>query len=130
MFTTFYGLYDRHHAFPGQEEWALPDRWVGPPTALDLSTPLNLISTNDITGGNSGSPLLNKNLEVVGLVFDGNIEQLPNEYLYRDEAGRTVSVDSRGIIEALDTVYDMDRVVVELRTGELFETEAAADERQ
>lgn len=130
VFTTFYGLYDRHHAFPGQEEWALPDRWVGPPTALDLSTPLNLISTNDITGGNSGSPLLNKNLEVVGLVFDGNIEQLPNEYLYRDEAGRTVSVDSRGIIEALDTVYDMDRVVVELRTGELFETEAAADERQ
>jgi hypothetical protein len=102
---------------------------LGPPAGLTLSTPLNLISTNDITGGNSGSPLLNTNLEVVGLVFDSNIEALPNEYVYRDETGRTISVDSRGIIEALDKVYDMDRIVRELRTGEFFQTEAAADEQ-
>ena len=129
VFTTFYGLYDRHHAFAGEASWELPDRWLGPPAGLTLSTPLNLISTNDITGGNSGSPLLNTNLEVVGLVFDSNIEALPNEYVYRDETGRTISVDSRGIIEALDKVYDMDRVVRELRTGEFFQTEAAADEQ-
>jgi hypothetical protein len=126
-YTTFFGLYDRYHSFPGRQDWDLPERWRNPPPTFDRSTPFNLVSTNDITGGNSGSPLLNRNLEVVGLVFDGNIESLPNEYVFSDEAGRTISVDSRGILEALDDLYDADRIVLELRQGTLAPTEAEAD---
>ncbi len=118
-FSTFYGLFDRHYSFPDREEWSLPDRWLNIPENLDLGTPMVLVSTNDITGGNSGSPLLNKDLEVVGLVFDGNIESLPNQYLYTDDAARAVAVDARGIIEALSDVYGADRLVKELRSGRL-----------
>ncbi len=116
-FVTFYGLYDRANSYPGRTEWDLPERWKTPPTSFDLSTPINLVSTNDITGGNSGSPLLNRQLEVVGLAFDSNIEALPNEYLYRDDQGRTISVDSRGMLEALREIYRADRIVHELVTS-------------
>lgn len=125
--TTFFGLYDRFHSFAGDEAWDLPERWRNPPEGLDLSTPINFISTADIIGGNSGSPVLNRDLEVVGLVFDGNIESLPGDYIYVDTANRAVSVDARGILEALDEIYDLDRIVLELTTGELFRTEADAD---
>ncbi len=112
-FTSFFGLYDHHHSYSGvSEDWQLPIRWQQ--AEPDLGTPLNLVSTNDIAGGNSGSPLLNRDLEVVGLVFDGNIESLPNTYLYTDTVARTVSVDSRGIVEALEEVYNADRLVREL----------------
>jgi len=118
-FTNFYGMFDRHFSFPDRSEWKLPDRWLHTPDSFDPATPLDLVSTNDITGGNSGSPLLNKNLEIVGLVFDGNIESLPNQYLYTKKAARTVSVDARGILEALDVVYHANRIVVELSTGRM-----------
>jgi S1-C subfamily serine protease len=88
---------------------------------------VNLVTTADIIGGNSGSPVLNKNLQVVGLIFDGNVESLPSAYIYNTDGGRSVAVDSRGMIEALDEIYDMDRIVLELKTGQLSETEAAAD---
>jgi hypothetical protein len=127
-FTTFYGLYDRHHSNPGSRDWALPDRWTSPPPAFDLSTPLNLVTTADITGGNSGSPLLNRNLEVVGLMFDSNIEALPNDYLYRSALGRSIAVDVRAILETLDELYDLDRLVTELTTGRLVHDEADADD--
>ncbi len=125
--TTYYGLYDRHYSFTGESDWDLPQRWLTAPPTFDLSTPLNFVSTNDITGGNSGSPVINQNLEVVGLAFDSNIEALANEYVFRDTAGRTVSVDVRGILEALDDIFDADRIVMELTTGRAYETEAAAD---
>ena len=125
-FTTFFGLYNRHFSYP-DDDWRLPERWLSPPAAFDLSTPLNLVTTNDITGGNSGSPLLNQNLELVGLVFDGNIESLPNTYIYLDDAARAIAVDARGILEALDDIYDADRIVLELTTGRLVTTEAEAD---
>ena len=113
-FTTFFGLYDHHYSYSQvSDDWMLPDRWLE--ADLELSTPLNLVSTNDIAGGNSGSALLNQNLEVVGLVFDGNMESLPNTYLYSDTTARTISVDSRGILEALEKVYQADELVRELR---------------
>ncbi len=125
--TTFYGLYDHFYTYGSGSEWDLPERWEVKPEGLDLATPLNLVSTNDITGGNSGSPLLNANLELVGLIFDGNVESLPNEYVYREATGRAISVDARGILEVLDDVFDADRLVLELVGNNFVETEDEAD---
>ncbi|MDE2654753.1 MAG: S46 family peptidase [Gemmatimonadota bacterium] len=116
-FTTYYGLYDRHYSNPGTEEWALPERWTAPPAGFDLSTPLNFVSTADIIGGNSGSPVVNRDLEIVGLVFDGNIDSLPGDYIYIPDLNRSVAVDARGILEALDAIYGADRIVQELAGG-------------
>lgn len=124
-FTNFYGLYDRYFSH-NESAWSLPDQWIQAADRLDLGTPLNLVSTNDISGGSSGSPLLNEDLEVVGVVFDSNVEGLPNEFLYRSQAARAISVDVRGILEALRTVYDADRVVEELTTGQLPSMEEAS----
>ena len=88
------------------------------------------MSTADIIGGNSGSPVLDKDLQVVGVVFDGNIESLPGDYIYLPELNRSVAVDIRAILAALDHVYEMDRLVVELRSGRLVATEAEADRRR
>ena len=127
-YTTFYGLYNHYYSYRNvSRDWDLPERWLAPPASFDQATPINLVSTNDITGGNSGSPLLNQNLEVVGLIFDGNIESLPNTYLYTDQTARAVSVDARGILEALDDIYDADRIVLELTTGRMVATEDEAD---
>ena len=127
--TTMFGLYDREASFSERfDEWELPEKWLTPPATFDRSTPINLVSTNDITGGNSGSPLLNRDLEIVGLIFDGNIESLPSVYLYTDETNRAVSVDSRGILESLDEIYDADRLVLELRQSRFVPTEEEADE--
>ena len=115
-FTEYGGMYDKYHSRDGSE-WDLPERWVPAPDSLDLDTPLNLVSTNDISGGSSGSPLLNRDLEVVGLVFDSNLEALPNQYLYRTREARAISVDVRGIQEALEAVYGADRLVRELTRG-------------
>lgn len=117
--TTFYGMYDLYHAFGEGTEWDLPDRWVPRPAELDLETPLNFISTADTYGGNSGSPAVTKDLAVVGLNFDRNIEGLVRDFIYLPERGRNVMVDVRAIMEALGEVYRLDRIVRELRTGEL-----------
>ena len=126
-YTTLFGLYDRHHAFPNNPDWALPERWLPPPAELDLSTPLNFISTADTYGGNSGSPAVTKELAIVGLNFDRNMEGLSRDFIYLPERGRNIMVDVRAIREALDHVYDADRIVLELLTGQLAETEAEAD---
>ena len=126
-YTTLFGLYDRHHAFPDDPDWELPERWVPPPAGLDLSTPLNFISTADTYGGNSGSPAVTRELAIVGLNFDRNMEGLSRDFIYLPERGRNVMVDVRAIEEALDHVYDADRVVLELLTGQLVETEEDAD---
>ena len=126
-FTTIYGLYDRHFSHAGDQDWALPGGWLTPPETLDLSTPMNFVATADIIGGNSGSPALDQDLEVVGLVFDGNIESLPGDYIYLPESNRSVMVDIRAIVESLDEIYDLDRLVLELETGQLVATEEEAD---
>jgi Peptidase S46 len=117
--TTFYGLYNRHYSFPDSSDWALPRRWLPAPASLDLSTPLDFVSTADIIGGNSGSPVLNKHLGLVGLIFDGNIESLSSDYIYMPGIDRAVAVDMRAILAALDHVYGMGRIVTEMETGRL-----------
>lgn len=114
-YTTFFGLYDRYQSFGADTPWDLPERWLRRPSAFDLATPLNLVATADITGGNSGSPVINTDLEVVGVAFDGNIESLPGDYIYLPAKNRMVAVDSRGMLEALEAVYDAQRIVRELR---------------
>jgi hypothetical protein len=127
IYTTFYGLYDHFYSYGPGSDWDLPARWLSPPETFDLATPVNFVLTADVIGGNSGSPVINAELEVVGLVFDGNIESLPGDYIYDTKVNRTVAVDVRGILEALDEIYDADRIVLELTTGQLVETEAEAD---
>lgn len=122
-FTNFYGLYDRYYSH-SRSDWALPERWVTPPDSFDLETPLNVVSTNDISGGSSGSPLLNKDLEIVGVIFDSNMQALPNDYLYRDREARAISVDVRGILEALDDMYGATRLVEEVTGGAPVSREA------
>lgn len=126
-YTTFHGLYDRYYGHRGSVDWALPERWQAPPPGLDLSTPLNFISTADTYGGNSGSPTVTPDLELVGLNFDRNIDGLSRDFIYLPERGRNIMVDARAIQAALDYVYDADRVDQELLTGQLYQTEAEAD---
>jgi len=128
--TTFYGLYDHYHSYGAGSDWDLPERWVTPPQGFDLSTPVNFVCTADIIGGNSGSPVIDREHRIVGLIFDGNIESLPGDYIYLPERNRAVAVDSRGILEALDVVFDADRLVLEMTRGILARTEAEADARR
>jgi V8-like Glu-specific endopeptidase len=121
-FTTFYGLYDRWAAFGGKDAWRMTPRWIDARDKVNLATPLNGVSTNDIIGGNSGSPVISRDAEIVGLIFDGNIEQLPNRFLYTQTVARSVWVDARGIIEALRNVFGAGPLADEL----LGRTAAAA----
>jgi hypothetical protein len=111
--TTFFGLYDRYYSFGKKFPYNLPERWEKPVQKI-FDTPLNFISTNDIIGGNSGSPMINKNLEIVGLAFDGNIESLVGSYIYLPDRNRAIGVHSTGIIAALKHVYGAKRLVSEL----------------
>lgn len=111
--TTYFGLYDRHYSNKGEFPWSLPEKWMNPPMEL-LKSPLNLVSTNDIIGGNSGSALINANAEAVGLIFDGNIESLPGNFIYDEQHNRTVSVHAGGIHAAMKYIYKADRILDEL----------------
>ncbi|MBI2956073.1 MAG: S46 family peptidase, partial [Acidobacteria bacterium] len=110
-YTSFHGLYEREAGIP---PYKLPQRWLDRKTALNLDTPFNFVSTTDIIGGNSGSPVVNRRGELVGIIFDGNLQQLPNRFFYTDEGARSVAVHAAGILEALRKVYAADRVLDEL----------------
>jgi len=113
-FTTFAGAFERA---TGRDPFALPESWIAAKDRLDLQTRLNFVTTNDIIGGNSGSPVVNRNAEIVGLIFDGNIQSLGGEYGFDPALNRAVAVHSDALIEALTKVYRADRLVGELRPG-------------
>jgi hypothetical protein len=115
--TTFYGLYDRSSSFGNKAPFDLPQRWVDGRSKLDLATPINFVTTNDIIGGNSGSPVVNAAGEIVGLIFDGNIESLVGDFVYEGSANRAVAVHTAGMTEALRKLYGAEKVVNELLTG-------------
>ncbi len=119
--TTLFGLFDHHHSYGAESDWGLPQRWLDAADNLDMSTPVNFTSTSDTIGGNSGSPALNKDLELVGLNFDRTIEGLLRDYIYLPDRGRNVMVDVRVILEALENVYGLDDLVAELTTGVMAE---------
>jgi hypothetical protein len=118
-FTTLGGLYARANEHKQQFPWVLPPRWMEKKASLDLNTPFNFVSTNDIIGGNSGSPTINQNGELVGLIFDGNIQSLVGDYVYDGSVNRAISVDSRGMLEVLKKVFDANHIATELTNNQV-----------
>ncbi len=112
--TTFYGLWDRATSFDFDGPFYLPARYKENRDKLNLATPLDFVTTNDVIGGNSGSPVINRNGEIVGLIFDGNIESLVGDFVYDGTTNRAVAVHTAGMTEALRKLYGTDRVLKEL----------------
>jgi hypothetical protein len=113
-FTDFAGLYQRSAEHDNRPPFDLPKRWIDKKASLNLATHFNFVSDPDIIGGNSGSPVVNKANEFVGIIFDGNIQSLVLDCIYTDTQSRAVSVDSAAIIEALRKVYDAGALADEL----------------
>jgi hypothetical protein len=119
-FTTMHGLFDRFEGWGGtgydlgRDTWILPQKWLDAKPSLALATPYNFVSNNDIIGGNSGSPVIDRQGEIAGLAFDGNWESNAGRFYYDGRANRTVSVDARGIKEMLDKVYGAKELLAEL----------------
>src|SRR6202043_2328182 len=118
-FTTFSGAFQHAEEHGSKPPYDLAGSWLKMKSKLKLATPLNYVSTADIIGGNSGSPTVNKAGEVVGIIFDGNIQSLVLDFYYDDRRARAVHVDSRGIIEALRNIYGADALVDELTAAKV-----------
>jgi hypothetical protein len=117
-FTTFYGIYNRHYSFGDRKDWAFAsDRWKNPPADFNLATHLDMVSTNDIIGGNSGSAVINEKAQVVGLAFDGNIESLPGDFIYDTKTNRAVSVTSNALMQVIRYLFNDTRIADELQNG-------------
>lgn len=112
--TNYMGMYARSAAFDGKDPFSLPKRWVDRMNRLELATPYNFVSTNDNIGGNSGSPVINRAGEIIGLTFDGNIENVANRFFFSTEAARSISVHSMAIPEALRKMFDAGALADEL----------------
>jgi hypothetical protein len=113
-FTTLGGLYNRSDKFQHKFPYNLPPRWVSKEKAINAGTPFNFVTTNDIIGGNSGSPTINQNRELVGLIFDGNIQSIVGSFDYDESVNRAISVDVRAMLEVLRKVFDANDVADEL----------------
>ena len=112
--TTMGGIYGHAREHGGVPPFQLPERWLKRRQAVRAETPFNFVSTADIIGGNSGSPVVNRHGELVGIIFDGNIQSLVLDFVYTDKQARAVSVHSAAILEALDKIYQAKRVAEEL----------------
>lgn len=112
--TTLYGLYDRAASFNDKVPFDLPKRYVDGKDKLDLATPFNFVTTNDIIGGNSGSPVVNRQGDIVGLIFDGNIQSLVGDFVYDSYQNRAVAVHTAVMTEALKKLYGAQKLVDEL----------------
>ncbi len=112
--TTLFGLYDRAASFDNQPPFDLPKRYVDGKDKLDLTTPMDFVTDNDIVGGNSGSPVVNRNAEIVGLIFDGNIESLVGDYVFDGATNRSVAVHTAAMTETLKKLYGAQPLVKEL----------------
>jgi len=113
-FTEIRGLYARGDEHQQQAPYKIVDSWMKARGTVKPTTPFNFVSTNDIVGGNSGSPVINAKGELVGLIFDGNLQSLPGYFVYDGAVNRAVSVDARGMLEALKSVYQANAIVAEL----------------
>src|SRR5918992_204485 len=113
-FTTLAGLYARADQFKHKFPYVLPPRWMEKKPAIDPNTHFNFVSTNDIIGGNSGSPTINQHGELVGLIFDGNIQSLVGDFMYDGSVNRAISVDSKGMLEILKKVFNANEIAAEL----------------
>ncbi len=116
--TTLYGLYDRAASFDFAPPFNLPSRFLEERNKLDLATPMDFVTTDDITGGNSGSPVINRNAELVGLIFDGNIESLVGDFVYDESKNRAVAVHTAVMTEAMKKLYGAGKLVDELMEGD------------
>lgn len=112
--TTFYGLYDRAYSFGLKPPFNLTPPVMAAKDKMNLSTPLDFVSTCDVVGGNSGSPVVNLKGELVGLIFDGDIESLVGDFIYNEENNRSVAVDSAAILQALRDIYQAGPLADEL----------------
>lgn len=115
FFTTFGGAFEHAQGHGFKPPYDLPKSWIDKKSALNLATPLNSVNTADIIGGNSGSPVINRHAEIVGLIFDGNIQSLALSFGYSDRQARAVAVTSQGILEALRKIYGANSVADELQ---------------
>jgi Peptidase S46 len=115
-FTTIGGAFERH---TGRDPFALPKSWLDAEARLDKSVPLDFVTTNDIIGGNSGSPVVNARGEIVGLIFDGNLESLGGDFAFDGSGNRAVAVHSSALLEALTKIYGATRIVEELEIAKL-----------
>jgi hypothetical protein len=115
-FTHFDGLYKRA---TGADPFKLPESWIKAQSVLDMSTPMDFVTDNDIIGGNSGSPVINREGHAVGLIFDGNIHSLGGDFVYDGSNNRAVAVDTAALVEAVRKVYNLPRLADELSQGHL-----------
>lgn len=118
--TTFYGLYDRYYSHQKKWPWDLPARWLNY-GGLDLSAQNNFVGTFDTVGGSSGSPIINKNAQYVGILHDGNMEGLSNDFIYTTEKNRSIALSSQAIYQIVKYIVKADRIVKEMENGKISE---------
>lgn len=119
--TTFYGLYDRYYSFDKKFPWDLPERWVNYPNSFDLTTTMNFLTDIDVIGGQSGSPIVNRDGEFVGVAFDGNVESIIGSFIFMPEDNRSIVVAAEAIIQVLREIYKADRLVKEIQNNKIVE---------